>query len=354
MRSILFGAMSALVVLFLAAVVSRAAADKPDPYTVPEGTTQDYVDFLLKLTKVKPASAEESNKMRAAMIKASDNILAGNPDEQQSALAVSAKSQAIGDDLNKLAEFTAELKKAGRDKLARNVRGFALAIKVKVVPPTKETFKDRATEIIDFLTEGPVDAGAIQLAQLAGRMAEISGDSQFAAETYQTLEKLFLASDDPRAVKYANIILKRTVRRVSLVGNPMTLEGNIIGGGPVDLSKYKGKVVLVNFFATWCRPCRAEIENLKKLYPIYHDKGFEIIGVGCDRDKASLDTFIKNKDLPWPVIYGEKGPSPTAAYYGINSYPQLFLIGKDGNVISLNARGKTLLDELKKQLGPAS
>lgn len=356
MRITLQCALSALTVLFLSAVVSAAepaATEKPDPYAVPEGTTQDCVDFLIKLAKVKPKNAEEGKKMRAALIEASEKIIAGDHDEKQLALAVSAKSQAIGDDLKKLADFAAELKKDGHDKLARGVQSFSLGQKIKLEPLTKDNIKDRATEIVDFLAEGPVDVGSIQLAKLAARMADLSGDPQFTAETYKKLEEVFSASDDPRAAGYGKQ-LERTVRRVSLVGNPITLEGDVIGGGPVDLSSYKGKVVLLNFFATWCGPCRKEIEQVKKVYELYHDKGFEVIGFSCDRNKDSLDKFIKDKDLPWPVVYGEKGPSPTFAYYGISGIPRLILVGKDGNVITINARGKTLVNELKKQLGPAS
>ncbi|MBU4398652.1 MAG: hypothetical protein KKE86_04875, partial [Planctomycetes bacterium] len=116
MRSLVNGTVLALMLLmftctslFAEPAAPDKPADKPDPYAVPEGSTQDLVDFLSKLAKVKPANAEEGKKMQAALIKAADGILAAEPDEKQLALAVGAKSQALGDNLDELAEFAAQL-----------------------------------------------------------------------------------------------------------------------------------------------------------------------------------------------------------------------------------------------------
>ncbi|MBU4270609.1 MAG: TlpA family protein disulfide reductase [Planctomycetes bacterium] len=360
MRSLVNGTVLALMLLmftctslFAEPAAPDKPADKPDPYAVPEGSTQDLVDFLSKLAKVKPANAEEGKKMQAALIKAADGILAAEPDEKQLALAVGAKSQALGDNLDELAEFAAQLKKDGHAKFAHNVRGFALGRKLQLAPLTQETIKERTTEIVNFLSEDTVDAGMdAQLAKLAGRMAEMSGDGQFAADTYRKLQKIFTGSTDPRAVRIGKA-MEGLVRRMSLVGHPMTIEGAILGGGPFDWSKYQGKVVLVNFFATWCASCRREIKKIKKSYDLYHDKGFDVVGISCDRNQTMLEKFVKDKKLPWPIVYGDKKPSPTVAYYGIEGLPQLILVGKDGKVITLDAHGDRLLKELEKLLGPA-
>lgn len=357
MRSLVNGTVLALMLLMFTCTSLFAApdkpADKPDPYAVPEGSPQDLVDFLEKLSKEKPANAEEGKKMQAALLQAADGILAADPDERQLALAVDAKSQALGDNLDKLAEFATELKKDGHAKFARNVRGFALGRKLQLVPLTRKTIKERATEIVDFLSEGTVDAGMdAQLAKVAGQMAEMSGDEKFSADTHRKLQKIFTSSTDPGAVRIGKA-MEKLVRRLSLIGNPMTIEGTILGGGPFDWSKYQGKVVLVNFFATWSAPCRQEIERIKKSYDRYHDKGFDVVGISCDRNQAMLEKFVKDKKLSWSIVYGDRKPSPTVAYYGIQGIPQLILVGKDGKVITLDARGDRLVKELEKLFGPA-
>ncbi|MBN1395918.1 MAG: TlpA family protein disulfide reductase [Pirellulales bacterium] len=357
MRSILAGSVLALLVLALwnTSLLSdppEKPAEKADPYAVPDGSAQELVEYLIKLAKVKPANAEEGAKMRAALIKAADGILAADPDERQLSLAISAKSQALGNDLGKLARFAAELQKDGRGKFAREVRGFALLQKIQLVPLTRDNIRARATEIVDFLAEAPVNAGMdAALCQYAGRMAEVSGDEKFAAQTYRRLQEIFSKSADPRAAQIGKM-MEGTVRRLELPGNTMTIEGNVLGGGPFNWSNYEGKVVAVDFFATWCGPCWKEIENLKMVYKKYHAKGFDVVGISLDRDLGTLEKFIKDKELPWSVVYGDKRPSPTPTYYGVTAIPQMILVGKDGKVITLNARGDRLVRELERLLGP--
>ena len=330
------------------------AAQETDPLAMPEdGTTQDYVDFLIKLSKVKPGNDDELKHMRMVMLQAAEKILAADPDEQQLKLAVGAKALALIDDLKALNKFIAQLKKDGHEKLAHRVHGFALMQKIRLVPITnRASLKPRAEEIVEFLAEGTTsDKVDVQLANIAGQMAEMVGNQQFAVDTYGKIQKLFLASDDPRAVRFGQA-MEGTIRRASLVGNPMTIEGRIFRDDkPFDWAQYRGKVVLVNFFATWCKPCRHEIENLQKVYKAYHDKGFEVIGVSCDRSGPALEEFLKSKNLPWPVVYGDNEPSPTVNYYGISGIPQLILVGKDGRVLSLNVRSNQLPKELDKLLG---
>jgi thiol-disulfide isomerase/thioredoxin len=117
-------------------------------------------------------------------------------------------------------------------------------------------------------------------------------------------------------------------------------------------------VVLVDFWATWCGPCVAEIPNMIEQYSKYHAKGFEIVGVSLDEDREARVQFVGEKKIPWPVLFekseGEGWRHPLATYYGITGIPQLILIGRDGNVITLNARGEKLgekLAELFKDAG---
>lgn len=126
-------------------------------------------------------------------------------------------------------------------------------------------------------------------------------------------------------------------------------------GARVKLSDLRGKVVILDFWATWCGPCVAEIPNMLAEYEKYHDKGFEVVGISLDEERADVEKFVVENKIPWPIIFAGKGwQDPVAQFYGISGIPQLVLIGRDGNVITLDIRGEKLgerLAELFKDAG---
>ncbi|MYA71777.1 redoxin domain-containing protein [Candidatus Poribacteria bacterium] len=119
-----------------------------------------------------------------------------------------------------------------------------------------------------------------------------------------------------------------------------------LDGTPISLADYRGKVVLLDFWAVWCGPCLGEIPRIKAVYEKYHDKGFDVIGVSLDEDAAVLREFIKEKEIPWRQIFdGQKGAGHLVQQYGVRGIPAPFLIDREGKVISVKARG-SLLEEL--------
>ena len=120
-------------------------------------------------------------------------------------------------------------------------------------------------------------------------------------------------------------------------------------GKPVSLSSFKGKYVLVDFWASWCGPCRAENPNLVKAYNKYKDKGFTVLGVSLDSEnaKAAWLEAIKKDGLNWTNVSDLKGFDNAAAkMYGIALIPQNFLVGPDGVIIAANLRGEALEQKL--------
>lgn len=112
------------------------------------------------------------------------------------------------------------------------------------------------------------------------------------------------------------------------------LTAKSVDGKEVKLADLKGKVVLIDFWATWCPPCVMEMPKIKELYEKNKDKGFEIIGVSADHELSDLTDFVKENDLKWPMVF--EGPDPdekSIVYkYGITSFPTMIIVGKDGKI----------------------
>ena len=114
----------------------------------------------------------------------------------------------------------------------------------------------------------------------------------------------------------------------------------------------KGKVLLLDFWATWCGPCLAELPNLKKAYQAYHDKGFEVVSISLDRDEETLREFIGKEHLNWTHIYNAslRPEASIADLYGVRSIPQMILIGRDGRIIKSGLRGHALTTTVERAI----
>ena len=134
------------------------------------------------------------------------------------------------------------------------------------------------------------------------------------------------------------------------VGKPFVLKFKATDGREVDLSKMKGKVVLVDFWATWCGPCMKELPNVKAAYDRLHDKGFEIVGISFDNKKEALNHVLKKVKMDWPQYFDGRGwENRIGEKLGIESIPTMWLIDRKGILREMNAR-KDLVAQVEKLL----
>lgn len=120
-------------------------------------------------------------------------------------------------------------------------------------------------------------------------------------------------------------------------------------GKPVSLANYKGKIVLVDFWASWCSPCRQEIPNLLSQYKMYKDKGFEILSVSLDNNRDKWLKAIQQEGMAWPQVSDLNGNSNSVArLYGVSAIPATFLVDREGKLISTNLRGEDLNKKLEE------
>jgi peroxiredoxin len=139
----------------------------------------------------------------------------------------------------------------------------------------------------------------------------------------------------------------KSLRAFSIGAVAPTFSGESPEGDQIALEDLRGKVVLIDFWASWCGPCRRENPNVVRLYNQYREKGFEILGVSLDRTKDRWVKAIADDELTWLHISDLKGwQSKYAKQYGVSSIPQTVLLDKDGRILARNLRGKALEDKL--------
>jgi len=339
---------------------------------LPEGTPAELIAFVEGLLppKQQPRSREEMmdyiKGVSRVAVQAADKVLAQvKTEDELYAKAARLKLESLSA-LGRLGEEAAATEMAAFAALLADspVKSVAMEAKrMQIVAEAQQMFSagefGGAAAVVDrtavLLKADPDDLQTAGLAmQLAGALEQIPGGNTAAVKAIETFGPIMASSTNPRIQQLAEGFAGK-LRLLGLPGKPMEIKGDLLDGTKFDQAKLTGKVLLVDFWATWCGPCVAEIPNMLAEYEKYHDKGFEVVGISLDEERADVEKFVVENKIPWPIIFAGKGwQDPVAQFYGISGIPQLVLIGRDGNVITLDIRGEKLgerLAELFKDAG---
>lgn len=299
-----------------------------------DGKAEDYEKFLNELIAMPPTSRVEQKKMVALVSESVKKILELEKDQ-----ASARWKQAFGFSLQlKVGEMVPLLEGVYLAKGEDKVKEATDALQ-KAVDAYLEPLNERKPD--DVLAQG-----IAPLSQMLGQLP-IPAVSTINIAVVEKFAPKFEASEEESMKELAKMLLA-SIRLPKLVGNEVKLTGKTVDEKEFDVTEWKGKVVLIDFWATWCPPCVAEYPNMLKNYKAYHEKGFEIIGISADRALNDLTEYIEKKKVPWPNIYVEGG-HPAVEEYGVQGYPTMVLIGRDGKVLSVNARGEELDRLLEEQ-----
>lgn len=198
--------------------------------------------------------------------------------------------------------------------------------------------KDLKVGLQGYAGRYPNSAFPIQVYTVFAQFLESNGNTEDAIEVCEAALEQF--PDSPFSQQ-----LQATLKNLRMVGQDIELTGPTLEGSQFNIDSLQGKVVLVDFWATWCGPCIASLPGVHRIYEKYHEKGFEIVGVSLDNDKDELKNFIKEHEMPWTqIIFDEPEKmgwnNPLADKFGVTGIPRMILVGRDGKVVASSIRGE--------------
>lgn len=207
---------------------------------------------------------------------------------------------------------------------------------------------DLAAELKDFDTllaahkDGSQDDQAEILNLKAMVYKFIIKDTEKADALLAQLARDFPASKQGRQLQHQSDVKKLQAKLAEGTVFP-DFEEKDVNGKPLSIKSLKGKVVLLDFWATWCNPCKAELPNVLDTYAKHHAGGFEVIGISLDDDREKLIAFTTKNKMEWPQFFDGNGwKNKLAEKYGVESIPATWLLDGQGRVIARNLRGEAL------------
>lgn len=195
-----------------------------------------------------------------------------------------------------------------------------------------------------FIKDYPDSADAAEAMLQLAMSQEFAGQEDEARQWYTRLLKSFPESS-------ASVKATGALRRLDSVGKAVSLRGAGSNGEMVDLAEYRGKVVLIQYWASWCEPCKADMAAMRDILSRYARLGFAIIGVNLDNSRQAMQAFLAEHQVPWPQLFEEGGlDSRPANEMGILTLPTMILVDQAGRVVNRNIHVAELEGELKKLL----
>ncbi len=336
------------------------AESQEDVLEVPEGTDpQELQRFLQSLGRMRAAEPTPAGFRAhfAKLLVALDTILQRDIDEATAQLTIRMMSQCydiiaqFGDRTatDKKQAFIDGLKQSNRPLLATQGRILDVESQISTLDTSdKAAVKVVLDQVIKTLEDRPLTDAHGSLAYGAMTAIEQSGDTELAASAAKVFGEALRSSDDPAFVSLANTI-EGSARRLTLKGSPIEIAGKTVAGEDFNVEAWKGKVVLVDFWATWCGPCVAAMPELIELYEAHHEAGLEIVGISLDDSRAQVEEFLHQKEIPWTTLFHEGAGAggqdhPLATYYGVSSIPTAFLVNREGKVVATDLYGAALVE----------
>ena len=370
--SLLAGSLAAVL---LAAVLTFADDDeeaKPadNPYLPREGLSAEELREFIDRMQRSPKTVQLQPGFADAIGVAVDRLLAAKPSEELRAFGLSSKMQtlhlkAMHDDeaaQKKLMELVKQAKDIKDKELAAAVEFYSLedrALDAGLNAKT-EDLPGTLSELKKFFAAQPeLDRRYLRLASATVKIINRISDDELAQKSYKEFGDLWAKSQELELKRYGQRIAKGTRKRTpEIVGKPMPISGTTHDNKPFDVAAYRGKPVVVIFWATWCGPCRALTPDFKAIYEHFHGDGLEIVGVSKDEDREALAGYIDEEKILWPNLFDTEAANsevhPISEKYGVFGIPATFVLDREGNVVAKDLHGQALADKVEELINGKS
>jgi len=388
-------------------VATKASTAASDPFALPEGANSEQLfKFIDGLNGYRPRSAEEAqlymDKAPGAIAEAATQIMAMEPDKASEnhiraacvaadirignieksdkadrrqttdqvmkiiSSAAESSSEEAAFHIDRLMYLITELRSAGeiemaadslRDvadiylktedsnlvEVAKQLKINAQLISIPILPEDKQRqiLKDLETRVKEA-TPQEIKETHLATMRLLIQELEEADNADLARTAYRSFATILSQTKDEE--------LNQIVEYFTTMSQPIDLAGTTYDGKAFDADALRGKVVLVNFWATWCTPCLKKLPELEEVYNKYHDRGFEIVGVSLDENKSALDSYMSTKGMPWTVLHHPGGQHPLAIKYYVEAIPETLLVDQQGYIVARGLSVAELTDKLDELL----
>ncbi len=336
----------------------------PNPYLAPANADKlELLDYLLDMQdKVK--SIRYRDGFAVAVHEAATRLLAFEASDRFHVLAVETaitilhEQASLGNEKldQQLNDFMKSLAADERPAIAAHVAFHQLEQRVIASDdlPT-DKLEPLLNEAFDYFIEHDLSDMHLRLASTVVHAINRYDDEETRKEQHKRFGKVFSQSESRTLAAYGKKITKSATAAANvsqLVGKPLELSGVTDLGGELDWASYRGKVVLIDFWASWCGPCRAQMPKIKAIYEELDRKKFEVVAVNLDRSAEAFEEYSKEHQSPWPNVIGDDGRT-LAEKYGVTALPTMMVVDGEGKILAVGHSVQALRAAIDKAVKPA-